>query len=347
MAFITGTAANHTALWNTLLDFLQNNTALVAAGQNWTKVWELSGQPELMLKGPGLAGGDEVYVGIKRTDNTLTNGESLIWITGATGITTGATSFTGHVNSLTRTPAIFLDQNPMQYWMVANGRRFVVVVKISTVYQAMYGGLFLPYSNPAAYPYPLFVGGTRGFSGYSATYITNSWRQSEVDWYRHFAYARSSNGSTNWYDSAACMLTPDAQWGQGTIDATVAVYSNPRFMLGPRAFPDYLGARNLTETVNGNYQSSGNQVRFGYSLVRSKMTAGLNGEFPLTPITLMAANNGPLPNPVTYGVLHGVYSVPGLGNVAENLVTIGGVNHLVVPNVQRTTETEYWALALE
>lgn len=346
MAYITGTAANHTALWTTLLDFLQNNTALVAAGQNWTIAWQLSGQPELVLKGPGLAGADQVYVGLKRTDNTLTAGESLIWLTGATGIVSTATSFTGHVNSLTRTPAIFLDQNPMQYWMVANGRRFVVVVKVSTVYQAMYGGLFLPYSNPAAYPYPLFVGGTRGFSGYSSTYITSSWRQTEVDWYRHFTYARSNNGSTNWYDSPASMLTPDAQWAQGTIDALIAVYNNPRFIMGPRGFPDYLSARNLTETQNGNYQSSGTQIHYGYNVVRSKLMAGLNGEFPLTPVTLMAATNGPMPNPVTYGILDGVYSVPGIGNVAENLVTIGGVNHLVVPNVQRTTVDEYWALAL-
>lgn len=347
MAFITGTAANHTALWNTLLDFLQNNTALVAAGQNWTKVWELPGQPELMLKGPGLSGSDQVYVGLKRTDNTLTNGESLIWITGATGVISSATNVSAHVNSLPRAPAIFLDQNPMQYWMVANGRRFVVVLKISTIYQAMYGGLFLPYSNPASYPYPLFIGGTRGYAGYSGSWTATSWRQSEADFYRHFVYPRSSANSSAWYDSQACMLTPDAQWGQCIIDSGGTPYATPRILMGPRAFPNYVGPRITMDLIDGNYSSFAGQYRFGYNVVRSRLIAGLNGEFPLTPITMLTAVNGPAPNPTTYGILQGVYSVPGIGNVAENIVTVGGVDHLVVPNVQRTTETEYWALALE
>ena len=345
MALITGTAANHTALWTTLLDFLQTNATLVAAGQNWTKVWEVSGQPEVVMQSPAGA-----RVGLKRTDNELAAGESIIWMSGCTGVVPSAGTFTGHVNSLARTPAVFLDQNPMQYWMVANGRRFAVVIKISTVYQAMYGGFFLPYANPTAYPYPLFIGGTRGFSGYSSAQIATTWRAAEADHYRQFVYARNNNGPTSGFDSSAALLSPAASWHAGGIDYNVGSYVLPRFVMGPRAFPDYLGGTTIGDNVGPTFSSttsSSNPQRYGYTSVRDRMMAGLNGEMPLTPVTLMTFNNTTSPDPVTLGILDGCFSVPGVGNTAENLVTVGGVDHLVVPNVQRTAASEYWALALE
>lgn len=345
MAFRTGTAANHTALWDTLLDFLQNDTALVAAGQAWTIPWQISGQPELVLQSPAGA-----RVALKRIDSALVSDESLIWMSGCTGVIPSSVSFTGHVNSLARTPAVFLDQNPMQYWMVANGRRFVVVIKISTVYQAMYGGFFLPYANPAAYPYPLFIGGTRGFSGYSASQIATTWRAAEADHYRQFAYAKNNNGATSGFDSSAALLSPAASWHSGGIDYNAGGYILPRFVMGPRGFPDYLGATSIGDNLAPTFSSttsSSNPQRYGYADVRARMMAGLNGEMPLTPITMMTFNNTTSPDPVTLGILDGCFSVPGQGNTAENLVTIGGVNHLVVPNVQRTAATEYWAMALE
>lgn len=344
MAFKTGTAADHIALWNTLLDFLQNDSELVSAGQEWQIAWQNLPSNEVILKGPGLSGSDEVFVGLKRTDETLALTESLIWLTGCTGIIESATGFTGHVNSLARTPGMFIDHNPMQYWMVANGRRFVVVVKISTVYQAMYGGLFMPYSLPAAYPYPMFVGGTRGFSGYSVTYRPETWRTSERDSYRHFVYPRSNTGASTWFDSQALMLAPDAQWRAGTLDYNGNTYNLPRFVLGPRGFPNYMGFDPVGDISGPTYSESSGAL--GYDLMRSRLIAGLNGEMPLTPITLMAFENSSTPSPVTYGILDGVYSVPGVGNVAENIVTVDGLDHLVVPNVMRTSEYEYWALAL-
>ena len=345
MAYRTGTAANHTALWDTLLDFLQNDTSLVASGQAWSIPWQVAGQPELVLQSAAGA-----RVALKRIDNALTAGESVIWMSGCTGVIGSSISFTDHVNSLSRTPAVFLDQNPMQYWMVANGRRFVVVIKISTVYQAMYGGFFLPYASPTSYPYPLFVGGTRGFSGYSAAQIAVTWRAAEADHYRHFVYAKTSNGATSGFDSQAMILTPEASWHAGNIDYNVGAYVLPRFVMGPRAFPEFLGGTsigdNLTPTFNST-SSGSNPQRYGYADIRSRLVAGLNGEMPITPVTIMRFNNATSPDPVTFGILDGCFSVAGVGNTAESLITIGGVNHLVVPNVQRTSAAEYWALALE
>ena len=48
----------------------------------------------------------------------------------------------------------------------------------------------------------------------------------------------------------------------------------------------------------------------------------------------------------TLGVFEGVFHVTGFGNAAENILTIGGVDHLVVQNLFRTGFTDYWALRL-
>lgn len=350
MAVRTGTAANHVELWDELLDFLQNDSALVAAGQNWTKVWEHAEWPEreLALRGPGITGGNEVLVGLCRTDEAQVAAESQIYISGMTGVIPTAERYYDHVNALPRRPLIFLDFNPMKYWFVANGRRFVVVVNISTIYQAMYGGFFLPYATPVAYPYPLFIGGTRGYSGYSSTYAPVSWRVTGADSYRHFVYPRSNTPINSWHDSSAYMLDPDGEWRGGTLDYNGSVYAVPRFVTGGRGFPRYMGSQE-TYPVYGptdSFLMAGSSA-LGYNSVRARVTAGLNGEMPLLPVPLMAFSNSVAPSPVTYGILEGVFQVPGVGNAAENVVSVGGVDHLVVQNVQRTTRDEYWALALE
>lgn len=48
-----------------------------------------------------------------------------------------------------------------------------------------------------------------------------------------------------------------------------------------------------------------------------------------------------------YGFLDGVYFVPGYNNSAENIITVGGVQHLVVPNVYRTGAKDYIAVRLQ
>src|SRR5690625_4615279 len=159
MAGRTGTAANHIGLGGGLLGFLPNDSALVAAGPDWTKVWEHAEWPEreLALRGPGITGGNEVLVGLRRTDEAQVAAESQIYISGMTGVIPTAERYYDHVNALPRRPLIFLDFNPMKYWFVANGRRFVVVVNISTIYQAMYGGFFLPYATPVVSPSHMFI----------------------------------------------------------------------------------------------------------------------------------------------------------------------------------------------
>lgn len=111
---------------------------------------------EIVMHGVGLAGSDAIYVGIRLSE---THASSLYhWeIRGLTGFN-GSLSFDLQPG-ISPTPiyTAFWNQS-MGYWFVVNGRRFVVVAKVSTTYHALYAGFFLPYATPSEYPYPICIG---------------------------------------------------------------------------------------------------------------------------------------------------------------------------------------------
>ena len=47
-----------------------------------------------------------------------------------------------------------------------------------------------------------------------------------------------------------------------------------------------------------------------------------------------------------FGELDGCYHISGFNNAVENIITVDGVDHLVVQNVHRTGVEDYWALRL-
>lgn len=350
MAVKIGTAANHIELWDTLLDFLQNDPELVASGQNWSPAWQHDTRPEVVLKGPGLAGVDEVLVGLRRRDDELTLGESVIDLTGMEGINPVAGNINQHTGSLPGPPLFFLDQNPMDYWFVANGRRFVVVVRISTVYQAGYAGLFMAFARPDVYPQPLFIGATRGANrGTEDSTSVDTWRKGTHERYRHFTHPVSDPNPVVGFSSSAYMLNPLGVWGEcGTTVSQDTGFSLPYVRLGPKNFPGNIAGVEAGPVGDGMpNEGSGFSARLGYLPFQEQLISGLNSDYALTPLTLTTGGFTDAQQPVTYGVLDGCFLVPGRSNVVENTVTVGGVEHLVVANVQRADVGEYWALALE
>lgn len=326
MAFITGTATDAADLWSKLLDFLQNNEDLVADGQNWDVAWEApTGSPNetaIVLRGPGYTGTDNVYVGMQRVDRP-TPDEYEIQTVGMTGFLAGATTIFEHANVSPQPVRMFIDSHAMTYWMVANGRRFVVVAKISTVFESMYAGLFLPYGDPTQYSYPLFIGGSAGIRP-NADAIS-SWR-STAEGHRHFMHAYENVFNPN-AETSAWTLSPQGEWLR-----TVSTGTQGPVAVGPRRF--HAGLDNAENTGSG---------RWGYRTINDRLRAGFDGSMLLTPHTLVQS----IPANQTYGVLHGTFHVPGFGNSAENIVTMDGVDHLVVQDVFRTGVGEFWALALE
>lgn len=318
-AFATGTATSHTDLFSKLITFLTTNAALVAAGEQWEVIAD-HGAYEKVVRGPGLSNQDDIYVGLKIVTRP-TEDEYEIQITGMSGILGESNTFDGHINTAPTHVRMFTDSGAQSFWFVASGRRFVVVTKISTVFQSMYAGLFLPYSPPTTYAYPLFIGGTAGSNG------ATSWRSTDAG-HRHFPHSYYDGTPTlNARSPSALMMDPAGNWLR-----TASTGGEANIAIAPRRFHGGFGLQESYTTTN-----------YGYLDIRQRLRAGFDGSLTLTPLTLLQSN----PSDQTYGVLEGCYHVPGFNNSSENIVTVDGVNHLTIQDAFRTAVGEYWSLALE
>lgn len=198
MAVATGTATGFLDLYAKLRDFLTTDATLVAALQNWTV---LAGPPSgaltftdnLVLQGPGLSGTDEIFVTLEPSVSVGSDYYNL----GIGGLSSFNPSepISGQVNRLTPR-YLHLWDTSMPYWFIANGRRFIVVIRVSTVYQSAYAGFILPYHLPTTWAYPLFIG---------ACSSNSTWRYSVVNHGDHAAFFHPGR-------FGAAIRLPDGQW---------------------------------------------------------------------------------------------------------------------------------------
>lgn len=112
---------------------------------------------EYYWKAPGLSGSEAIYLNTRAYYNT-TNDYYNIELRGAQGYQSTA----NFVSQPGISPAsyVLLWNQSMPYWFIANGQRVIVFAKVSTVYESLYMGKFLPYGTPSQYPYPVLIGGT-------------------------------------------------------------------------------------------------------------------------------------------------------------------------------------------
>jgi hypothetical protein len=157
MAYQTGTATDYRDLLDKLRVFL--TSTMTPAAQRWQQLrWNVtSTTQELILRGPGLAGVDEIFVGIRSDQNVA--GDIYNWhIQGATGYLPLDTWANQPNASPERHMALW--NQPMPYWFVANGRRIIVAARVSTRVMFIHLGFILPYATPGQYPYPLLIMGS-------------------------------------------------------------------------------------------------------------------------------------------------------------------------------------------
>lgn len=304
MAWTSGIATDYLDLLDKLRVFL--TSTMTPAGERWTALaWVTTPyaaatytyERELYLRGPGLAGADEIYVNLRAFKNVATDVYN--WdLRGAVGYQAGI-DFAAQPGV---SPAVYqhLRNAAIPYWIVANGRRFVVVANVSTVYEACAGGFFLPYATPGQYPYPLLVGGTS--SSAAARFSSASGDHGVFcDPARTALRVRLPDGTWadfyNWYESA----------GRSGVDSASVHTVWPGGWSPP-----------LRDNVDGSYA--------------------------LLPLILQTPGNG---TKQLLGEIDACFWVSGFGAAAEDLVTVGGVDHLVVQDTFRTARTNYWALRLE
>ena len=308
MAFSTGTATNFADFYTKLRDFL---TTGIGSGANWTQIAGNTGAltadndtvtpgNRIVLRGPGTGGTDQILVGITPRINTATDTFNLAF-TGLTIWNPALTTLTDQINR-SRFTHLHLWNQPMQYWFIGNARRFIVVVRVSTVYQIGYFGFVLPYVLPTLWPYPLFAGACSGVS---------AWRFSQVD-ANHSAFFDPG------LDNSA-LLFPDVVWR------------------------DVENKENQSGVPGADQYNQDAVLTHPYRYDREPIRENIDGSYHLEPVSVIVRN----PYEAQIARFQSVFRVSGFGNSAESIITVGGTNYLVVPNVYRTQWDDYCAIALE
>lgn len=124
---------------------------------------------ELILKGQGYTGTEEIYVGVRTYQDASADYYNLCVAT-----------FTGYVsgNSFDTQPSARLSGVPahnqrIDYWLTVNPQRIACCMKVGTpVYEHFYIGKFFPYARPSQYPYPVVCGGM--LNGAAATRFSDT-----------------------------------------------------------------------------------------------------------------------------------------------------------------------------
>lgn len=112
---------------------------------------------ELILKGEGLTGDEEIFVGFRTYENAAADYYNILQ-----GV------FTGYVSgkSFDTQPGAYLaglpaHNNRIDYWLVCNAQRIALAMKVGApVYESGYVGKMFPYGRPSQYPYPVVCGGS-------------------------------------------------------------------------------------------------------------------------------------------------------------------------------------------
>lgn len=326
--WVTGTATDDQDLFAKLVTFLTTDTTLAAAGEEWTEVWDHTDGDEsgIVLVGPGLSGTDSIHVGL-RLNRDVSDDKFSIELRGMTGYTPTGLELEDHVNVSPKPAYVFVDSGSMTYWFIASGRHFIVIVKVTTVFEAGYAGWFLPFGTPGEYPYPMFIGGSGStvYTSLNCPDSPSSWRDA-VAGHTQFPFPSADTTSPSFYDTPAYLLDPGGSWKSlsntgSALDGTVG----PVYTRGSRQFStgDTADLCNPAEAY-------------------SNLTDCYGGDRMIFPLTLHETD----PGSQTYGVLDGCFKCQGDGMGAEDTITIGGVDHLVVQNCFRTGLSDYWCVEL-
>lgn len=112
------------------------------------------GEKQVILKGNGSVGTDEIYVGLSARDF----GSSVYqWdIRGFTGFQSNV-NFSSQPGISPAGSYVPLNNSSIRWWLFISPRRIITVFRMGGTYTNMYLGLIKPFATTAQYPYPLAV----------------------------------------------------------------------------------------------------------------------------------------------------------------------------------------------
>jgi len=250
---------------------------------------------ELYMKAPGLAQADEIFINFFTHYNEDSDYYNMS-MAGALGFETVETFDSQPGKGTGVCMALWQFQIP--YWIVADGRRMILVCKISTNYMSSYCGFILPYATPAEYPYPLYVAGP---------YTQNG----AIRW------SSESHNHRSFYDPYNGYIY--------TIEGTWLLVQNKYSSSGNEASPGNTNIWPYTENIALNIRQSPGDI------------------YPMLPMVMHTNQNGGN----VYGELAGCFWTPGFANASENTIVVNGTDYIVIQDVYRTSNLDYFALKLD
>ena len=283
-----------------------NEFHMKQAGSNFTILSEQC----LILRGQGLAGTDNIYIGYQNTEDLFSPYTN--WrLNGFIGYS-ATDRFNDQPGGNTNDCFMLSNDEPLEYWLTGNGRYIHLTQKILTDYIGCYMGLLLPYGQPSEYSYPLVILGGSGEEDTSFTDNT-SYNRMFCDAGPSAGYVRTPGGT--WREIQ--------NWGTSTSVNT----DNQEARIWP------YGPPNGTGQLLNTYISDA--IDFT-QLLTPTMVLGL--EFQ--------PKSGDNYEKAVYGEIQDVYHVSGSNNTPENPVTIGGDNFICFQNVFRTGFADFYAVRL-
>nr|DAN42548.1 MAG TPA: hypothetical protein [Caudoviricetes sp.]DAX99280.1 MAG TPA: hypothetical protein [Caudoviricetes sp.] len=330
MAYKTGTAQNERDLLDILNKFLTTDPTLVANGQAWTVLLDKTvaktatevEKRKIVWKSTGTGVEQDIYVMCESVNSISQDIYNLNFFGGTffnETLVSGDNVQAGIIN-ISPGVVLFADARPIDYYMVADGRCFKVVTRISNVCSSAYCGFILPTVPPTEYPYPLCIAG-------SAPIRTPKSRSDNP------IFLRYSN--TEFYNSSIvdplsgnCWLfAPDQSWRDfsGSDYQTYSNDSNEQ-LLYPCAIPQKHNDKNW--------------------YIMKTLSASPGGSYPLFPVEFISFKKSSQ-GENRWGAYDGVYWIPGVQRAVGDEVTLPNGNKGVVCNgAFRTTTTDYFVLEL-
>lgn len=328
MAYKTGTAKSERELLDILNKFLTTDPALVANGQAWTVLLDRTLPAtsttkeirQIAWKSTGTGIEQDIYI-CASTANLISADTYNINFWGGTFFNPQMVTPTEiHKGLINPSPgvALFADNRPIEYHIVADGRCCKVVTRISQVCSSLYLGFILPTVPPTEYPYPLCIAG-------SAPLVNDN--NAEV----FIRYSRSdqfNSSIVNPQYGNCWLITPDQSWRDFYGEAYKNLTRDSEYQ---RVYP----------VCNYNYQVAS---AYKQPKVMSAMGASPGGSYPLVPIEFLSSTRSSQ-GANRWGALDGVYWIPGLQRAAGDKVAISDSHNGVVFNGGfRVTTKDYFVI---
>lgn len=312
----TGNANSHVDFLNKLKIAICDT--LTPSGDRWVvqRYTTTSGAEELIMKGVGYSGTDQIYVGLKAYSDPINDNFGLI-LNGFNGFNTLLSFFEqpGAMTVAELPPCLpSVKSNPVnasaiEYWIIADAESFRIITRTGTVYHQAYIGFYLAYGTPPQYPYRLIIGG----SG-----VCNS-----------NGIPTKQNDVTT---ATQCFWKPIDAFNGTTINAHV----------GSLALKDPGGAWRRPYLSTGGTGSSACTGTFPYvEDVRGylggilNLRTNLDGSYPMQNIIIVDGNPANM-----FGEFTGMKHTTGFNLSSEDLVAYNSEDWLAVQNVFRTGDSD-------